>query len=80
MEEFTVIDRGITYRIEQVEEGGYFGEVVGLETCLTDGLTIDETIQNLREVLVMYLEVADEEGLPVPAEIRSALSERRVSA
>lgn len=73
MREITVIDRGITYHIEQVEEGGYFGEIVGLEACLTDGLTLEETIDNLRETLSMYLDLAREENLPVPEEIRLAL-------
>lgn len=80
MQEFTVVDRGITYHIEEVEEGGYFGEIVGLEACLTDGMTLEETIANLREALSMYLEVAEEEDLPVPDEIRSAVPDMQLSA
>ncbi len=80
MQEFTIIDRGITYHIEAVEEGGYFGEIVGLEACLTDGVTLEETIANLREALSMYLEVAEEEGLDVPDEIRAAVAGMQLSA
>lgn len=80
MDSFLVIDRGITYRIEEVEEGGYFGEIVGLEACLTDGLSLEETINNLREVLSMYLDVAREEGLSIPEEIMRALIDTPLSA
>ena len=80
METLTVIDRGVTYQIEAIEEGGYFGQVVGLEACFTDGLTLDETISNIREALSLYLEVAEEHGLPVPEEIRDAVLQARLSA
>lgn len=80
MDTFTVADRGVSYLIEQVEEGGYFGQVVGLEGCMTEGLTVDETIHNLREALALYIEVADDEGLDVPAEIRGAFVAAGLSA
>jgi predicted RNase H-like HicB family nuclease len=69
---FKVIDRGVTYHIEEVEEGGYFGQVVAVPACITEGLTLDETVANLREALDLYLEVAEEDGIDVPDEIRAA--------
>ena len=80
MKPLTVIDQGLTYHIEPVEEGGYFGQIVGLEACLTDGMTLEETIANLREALSMYLELAEEEGLPVPDDIRVAAAGMQLSA
>ncbi len=80
MNTFTVTDRGVSYLIEEVEEGGYFGQVVGLEGCMTEGLTVDETIRNLREALALYIEVAEHEGLDIPADIRGALVAASLSA
>ncbi|MBK6318813.1 MAG: type II toxin-antitoxin system HicB family antitoxin [Dehalococcoidia bacterium] len=74
MDAFIVQDRGLTYRIEQVEEGGYFGQVVELPTCITEGLTLDETITNLRDALALYIEVADEDGIEVSAPLRQGVA------
>jgi predicted RNase H-like HicB family nuclease len=74
MDAFIVQDRGLTYRIEEVEEGGYFGQVVELPTCITEGLTLDETITNLRDALALYIEVADEDGIEVPAPLRQSVA------
>ena len=74
MDAFIVQDRGLTYRIEEVEEGGYFGQVVELPTCITEGLTLDETITNLRDALALYIEVADEDGIEVPAPLRQGVA------
>lgn len=74
MDAFIVQDRGLTYRIEEVEEGGYFGQVVELPTCITEGLTLDETITNLRDALALYIEVADEDGIEVSAPLRQGVA------
>lgn len=72
MNTFQVIDRGIVYHIEEVDEGGYFGQVLALPDCITEGVTLDETVSNLREALGLYLEVAEEDGLELPAAIKRA--------
>ncbi|MBK7127682.1 MAG: type II toxin-antitoxin system HicB family antitoxin [Dehalococcoidia bacterium] len=74
MDAFIVQDRGLTYRIEEVEEGGYFGQVVELPACVTEGLTLDETITNLRDALALYIEVADEDGIEVSAPLRQGVA------
>lgn len=74
MDRFEVTDRGITYLIEEVEEGGYFGQVIELPACLTEGTTVDETIANLREALTLYLEMAREENIEVPIAVQRALA------
>ena len=74
MDVFKVIDRGIEYHIEEVEEGGYFGEVVSLPACFSEGETLDEMVKNLREVLALYLEVAEEDGLEIPQDLRRSLA------
>jgi len=74
MDAFIVQDRGLTYRIEEVEEGGYFGQVVELPACVTEGFTLDETITNLRDALALYIEVADEDGIEVRAPLRQGVA------
>ena len=74
MDVFEVIDRGIRYAIEQVEEGGYFGQVVDLPDCITEGLTLDETVRNLREALALCIEVAELDGTELPGSLKQALA------
>ena len=59
--------RYFTVIIEKDEEAGlYVGEVPGLPGCHTHGETIDELMENMREVIELCLEVAREEKLPLP--------------
>lgn len=48
--------------IEQDEDGIYIGEVPQLKACYSQGETIDELIQNIREVIEMCLEELEEES------------------
>jgi predicted RNase H-like HicB family nuclease len=45
--------------IEKDEDGFFVGEVPQLKGCYTQGKTLDELMENIREVIVMCLE---EEG------------------
>lgn len=74
MESFLVIEHGVTYRFEEVEEGGYFAEVLGLPACITEGETVDETLANIREALALCLEVAEDGEIELPAEFRRLLA------
>ena len=40
--------------IHEAEEGGYWAEVPGLQGCYTQGESIDEIIENLKEVISLY--------------------------
>jgi predicted RNase H-like HicB family nuclease len=40
------------------EEGGYVGECLDL-AVVTQGKTLDETVQNLREAILLHLEGED---------------------
>ncbi|MFB2836255.1 type II toxin-antitoxin system HicB family antitoxin [Floridanema evergladense] len=42
--------------IERDEDGLYIGEVPQLKACYSQGETIDELMQNIREVIEMCLE------------------------
>jgi predicted RNase H-like HicB family nuclease len=45
--------------IEKDEDGFFVGEVPQLKGCYTQGRTLDEPMENIREVIIMCLE---EEG------------------
>ena len=47
--------------IERDEDGIYIGEVPQLKACYSQGETIDELMQNIREVIDMCLEELEEE-------------------
>jgi predicted RNase H-like HicB family nuclease len=42
--------------IHEAEEGGYWAEVPLFNGCYTQGETIDETIENLKEVVQLYFD------------------------
>lgn len=48
--------------IERDEDGIYIGEVPKLKACYSQGETIDELMQNMREVIEMCLEELEEES------------------
>jgi predicted RNase H-like HicB family nuclease len=48
--------------IERDEDGIYIGEVPQLKACYSQGETIDELMQNMREVIEMSLEELEEES------------------
>ena len=49
--------------IERDEDGYYVGEVPQLRACYSQGRTLDELMANIREVIELCLEEADEEPL-----------------
>ncbi|NJL41013.1 MAG: type II toxin-antitoxin system HicB family antitoxin [Leptolyngbyaceae cyanobacterium RM2_2_4] len=49
--------------IERDEDGIYVGEVPQLRACYSQGETIDELMQNIREVIEMCLEELEEESI-----------------
>lgn len=55
MREFTVI-------IEQDEDGTYIASVPELPGCHTQGDTLEELNENIKEAIELYLEVEAEKG------------------
>ena len=47
--------------IERDEDGIYIGEVPQLKACYSQGETVDELMQNIKEVIEMCLEELEEE-------------------
>ncbi len=42
--------------VEQDEDGSYMGEVPQLKGCYSQGLTLDELMGNMKEVICLVLE------------------------
>ena len=53
--------------IHAAEEGGYWVEVPALPGCLSQGETVEETLENIKEAIALVLETIIEEGEPLPA-------------
>jgi len=47
--------------LEEGEDGYYIGTVPELKGCYTQGKTLDELMDNLREVIALCIEVEEEE-------------------
>jgi len=47
--------------IEQDEDGGYVGKVPELQGCLSQGDTLDELIENIKEAISLCLEAEPDE-------------------
>lgn len=53
--------------LEPDETGGYVVSCPSLPGCHSEGDTIDETLVNIREAIELYIEVLQEDGLPIPS-------------
>lgn len=54
--------------IEQDEDGGYIGKVPELQGCLSQGDTLDELMENIKEAIELCLEVQSKENLSINEE------------
>ena len=54
--------------IHEDESGGYWAEVPSLPGCVTQGESIEEVRENLREAIEAWLEAGEPEG-PVEDEV-----------
>jgi predicted RNase H-like HicB family nuclease len=59
--EYTVI-------IHQAEEGGYWTEVPALPGCYSQGETVEETMENIRQAIEAHLEALREDRQEIPTE------------
>jgi len=60
--------RHINVIFEKEEEGGYHVFCPVLPGCHTQGESIDEGLQNIREAIQLYIASLVEDGLQVPEE------------
>ena len=50
--------------LEPSDEGGYTVHVPSLPGCISEGETVDEALQNIREVIELYLELVEGDWIP----------------
>jgi len=63
----TDLDYPFTIRhLSEEEGGGYLIEFPDLPGCMSDGETIDETVENGKEAMLSWLDVAREAGRDIP--------------
>jgi predicted RNase H-like HicB family nuclease len=55
-----------TVHFEEVEEGGFVAWVPDLPGCVTDGETLEQTKEHVKEAILLYLETLAEDGEPIP--------------
>jgi predicted RNase H-like HicB family nuclease len=56
--------------IHEDPDGGFWGEVPALPGCYSQGETVDELEQNIREAIAGVLEVLKEQGLEPDSHIQ----------
>ena len=52
--------------VHKAEEGGFWVEVPALPGCYSQGESLEETLDNVREAIGLYLEVIRHEGRDTP--------------
>ncbi len=52
--------------------GGYWGEIPALPSCYSQGETVEELMENLREAALGYLEVVREKGRQPQSDVEIA--------
>ncbi len=69
-------EHSYTVQIEPVKEGGFWSRVPALSGCFSQGETIEETIQNTKEAIELYLEGLANDKQDIPEESEFAVSVR----
>ena len=56
-----------TIHVHEAEEGGYWGEVLDLEGCVSQGESLDELTENIKEAILAWIDAhVAEEGPHAP--------------
>jgi antitoxin HicB len=63
---FQVIKSGIVLELQLELEGGYTISVPSLPGCISYGETFERAIEMIKDAIGGWLEVAKEEGIPIP--------------
>ena len=52
--------------VHQAEEGGFWVEVPALPGCYSQGESVEDALQNVREAIALYLETLRDDGQDAP--------------
>ncbi len=70
MEQKGLTDMNITVTIERDEDGAWVTECPAIPGCVSQGKTRQQALDNIKEAIVLCLEVRAEKGLPLTVETR----------
>ncbi len=76
-ETFRVIHRGVEYEFEVAEEGGYIARVPAYPSCVSQGDTFEEALENIEDGLVEILATARKLGLEIPRPLDAVVTPKR---
>lgn len=57
-----------TVVVHSAEEGGYWVDVPSLPGCFSQGETIDEAMNNVKEAIELHIQGLKDEGQEIPKE------------
>jgi predicted RNase H-like HicB family nuclease len=60
----------VTVMIHEADEGGYWAEVPALPGCFTQGQTLDEVRERVREAIATHLDVPLPDPIPAGAKVQ----------
>jgi predicted RNase H-like HicB family nuclease len=52
--------------VHQAEEGGFWVEVAAPPGCYSQGETVEEALENVKEAIALHLEALRDEGRDIP--------------
>lgn len=59
----------VPVEISKQEDGLWRVEAPGLQGCFVDAETLERALAEIHEVIAMMLDIRQEEGLPLPADV-----------
>lgn len=68
-----------TVLMEKNEEGGYTVTVPSLPGCISEGADWNEALENIKEAIAGYVEVAKKLGKPIPVEVTIPMNSANAS-
>lgn len=71
-------DRRFHIRLELNEEGGYTVTIPELQGCVTEGETLEEALEMVKDAMTGLLAVKAEYGDPIPPQFEGVLQEFKV--
>ena len=69
-----------TVIIEPAEEGGFLAVCPALEGCVSQGESYEETLANIREAIVCYIESLKKHNEPIPKDVDVKVQSVQVAA
>ena len=67
----TVVKEGIEYQFQVAEEGGYVVSVPAYPSCVSEGDTFEEALENIQDALLGCLAAARDLVLPIPPQLHA---------